>query len=82
VDFIWRSSGTLGVMAVVLTVACISIAVARPHSFINPDLGAEWQCSRTLFVVTCSHSTTMIGRTSHRDVRPAVTTAGQGGHAL
>ena len=56
-DFIWRRSRTLGVMALVLTVAGISIAVARPHSFINPDLGAEWQCSRSLFVVTCSHST-------------------------
>ena len=56
-DFIWRRSRTLGAMALVLTVAGISIAVARPHSFINPDLGAEWQCSRSLFVLTCSHST-------------------------
>ena len=55
-DFIWRRSRTLGAMALVLTIAGISIAVARPHSFINPDLGAEWQCSRTLFVLTCTHS--------------------------
>jgi hypothetical protein len=56
-DFIRRRSRTLGVMALVLTVAGISIAVARPRSFISPDLGAEWRCSRSLFVVTCSNST-------------------------
>ena len=38
-DFIWRRSRTLGAMALVLTIAGISIAVARPHSFINPDSG-------------------------------------------
>ena len=62
-DFIWRRSRTLGAMALVLTIAGISIAVARPHSFINPDLGAEWQCSRSLFVLTCSHE--MIGNEKH-----------------
>jgi hypothetical protein len=56
-DFIWQRSRTLGIIALVLTVTGISIAVARPHSFINPDLGAEWQCSHTLFVLACSHST-------------------------
>jgi hypothetical protein len=56
-DFIWRRSRTLGAMALVLMIAGISIAIARPHSFVNPDLGAEWQCSRSLFVLTCPHST-------------------------
>jgi hypothetical protein len=53
-EFIWRRSRTLGVIILLLTAAGIAMAVARPHAFINPGLGAEWQCSRTLFVVTCS----------------------------
>jgi hypothetical protein len=56
-DFMWRRSRTLGVMALVLMVAGTAIAIARPHAFVNPGLGAEWECSRTLFVVACSHST-------------------------
>jgi hypothetical protein len=55
-EFIWRRSRTLGLIALLLTVAGTAIAVARPHSVTNPGLSSEWQCSRTLFVVTCSHS--------------------------
>ena len=55
-DFIWQMSRTLGVIALLLTVAGTAIAVARPNAVTNPGLGAEWQCSRTLFVLTCSHS--------------------------
>jgi hypothetical protein len=58
-DFIWRRSRMLGAIALILTVAGISMVVARPHSFTNPNLGAEWQCNRSLFVLTCSHK--MIG---------------------
>ena len=56
-DFIWRKLRTLGVMALLLITAGIAIAIARPHALINPGLGAKWQCSRTLFVTICSHST-------------------------
>jgi len=56
-DFIWRKLRTLGVMALLFITAGIAIAIARPYALINPGLGAEWQCSRTLFVTTCSHST-------------------------
>ena len=44
----------LGVVAVVLTVAG-GIEAVRPRAVTNPVLGAEWQCSHTLFVMTCSH---------------------------
>jgi hypothetical protein len=56
-DFIWRKLRTLGVMALLLITAGMAIAIARPHALIDPGLGAEWQCSRTLFIITCSHST-------------------------
>jgi hypothetical protein len=55
-DFIWRKSRTLCVIALLLIGAGTAIAVARPHAVTDPSLGAEWQCSRILFVVTCSHS--------------------------
>ena len=46
----------LGVVAVVLTVAG-GVEAVRPRAVTNPVLGAEWQCSHTLFVVTCSRPT-------------------------
>jgi hypothetical protein len=51
----------LGVMALVLTVAG-GVAALRPHAVTNPVLGAEWQCSHTLFVLTCSHPTSHASR--------------------
>ena len=56
-DFIWRRLRTFGVMVLLFIATGTAIAVAHPHAFFNPGLGAEWQCSRTLIVVTCSHST-------------------------
>jgi hypothetical protein len=32
-----------------------AIALARPHPISEPVLGAEWQCSRAAFVVSCNH---------------------------
>jgi hypothetical protein len=56
-EFIWRGWKMLVVMALLLTVGSIAMAAARPHAVTIPVLGAEWQCSRTLFVLTsCSHS--------------------------
>jgi hypothetical protein len=46
----------LGVIALVLTAAG-GVAAVRPHPVTNPVLGAEWQCSHTLFVLTCTHPT-------------------------
>ena len=56
-DFIWRRLRTFGVMVLLFIATGTAIAVAHPNAFFNPGLGAEWQCSRTLIVVTCSHST-------------------------
>jgi hypothetical protein len=50
--FIRRRSKLLGVMAILLTVGGIAIAAARPRAVTIPVLGAQWQCSRTLLVLT------------------------------
>jgi len=57
-EFILRRSKMLGVIALLLTAAGIAIAAARPHAVTNSGLGAEWQCSRALFVLSCSHDKT------------------------
>ena len=62
-EFIRRKSKTLGVMALLLILGGSAIAAARPHAVTNPVLGAEWQCSRTLFVlISCSHSPSHVSR--------------------
>jgi hypothetical protein len=51
----------LGVMAIVLTVAG-GVAAVRPRAVTNSVLGAEWQCSHTLFVMSCSRPTSHASR--------------------
>jgi hypothetical protein len=53
---IWQRSGIIAI-AVVIVLGAGAIGLARPHPISEPVLGTEWQCSRTLFVLTCSHST-------------------------
>ena len=55
-EFVWQRARALAAIALLLTGAGTVIAVARPHAVTDAGLGAEWQCSRTLFVVSCSHS--------------------------
>jgi hypothetical protein len=55
-EFIRRKWNTIGVIAILLTGVGAAVSVARPHAVADGGLGAEWQCSRTLFIVTCSHS--------------------------
>jgi hypothetical protein len=50
---VWQRS-TLMAIVVVLVLGA-GIALARPHPIAEPALGAEWQCSRAAFVVTCNH---------------------------
>ena len=53
-EFIWQRSGMI-IIAVVIVLGAGAIALARPHKISEPALGTEWQCSRAVFVVTCSH---------------------------
>jgi hypothetical protein len=53
-EFIWQRSSIIA-LAVVIVLGAGIIALARPHPISEPALGAEWQCSRAAFVVTCNH---------------------------
>jgi hypothetical protein len=54
--FSWTASGMLALTAVVLA-AGTTMAISTPRGVFEPMLGPEWQCSRTvLLVTTCSHS--------------------------
>ena len=53
---IWQRSRMISI-AIVILLGAAAITVARPHAISEPILGANWQCSRTAFVVTCSHPT-------------------------
>jgi hypothetical protein len=55
-EVIWQRARTLTTIVLLLAGTGIAIAVAHLRAVTDSGLGAEWQCSRTLFVVSCSHS--------------------------
>ena len=56
--FIWQRPRTFVVAAVAIAAAAAAVAIGgRPQVVTEPLLGAEWECSRTAFLVTsCSPS--------------------------
>ena len=68
--FIWRRRRTLAIAAVAMA-AGAALFAGRPHVVYEPLLGAEWQCTRTAFLVTtCSHSGEKIASAPSLSVRP------------
>ena len=57
-EFIRRRSRILGIVAILVASAGTAIAIASPRQVADHSLGTGWQCSRTLFAVTCSHKMT------------------------
>ena len=54
----WTTSRLFALTAVVLLAAGATMAIGTPRGVFEPTLGQEWQCSRTLLLVTtCSHAT-------------------------
>jgi hypothetical protein len=51
---VWQRSRMIAITAVIV-LGTGAIALARPHPVSEPALGAEWQCSRAAFVVSCHH---------------------------
>jgi hypothetical protein len=51
-----RQRKTLSWIAVTLASAAVlvSIALSYPRSIVQPLLGGEWQCSRMVFMTSCS----------------------------
>lgn len=56
--FSWQTSTRLAIAVVILIGSGGVLAIARPHAVSNPVLGLGWQCTRTTFIVTCSHAKT------------------------
>lgn len=55
--FSWQRSIRLAIALVVILIGSGGVlAIARPHAVSDPVLGLGWQCSRTAFIVTCSHA--------------------------
>ena len=53
----WTTSRLFAVTAVVLAAAGATMAIGTPRGVVEPKLGQDWQCSRTmLLLTTCSHS--------------------------
>ncbi|TYL83908.1 hypothetical protein FXB40_45760 [Bradyrhizobium rifense] len=53
----WTTSRMFALTAVVLVAAGATMAIGTPRGVFEPTLGQDWQCSRTLVLVTtCSHS--------------------------
>jgi hypothetical protein len=50
--FVWQRSRTLALVGVALVAAGAAVAVGRPHVVSEAFLGNEWQCSRTVFLIT------------------------------
>jgi hypothetical protein len=50
----------LAFIVVILALACpaafLSVEVIRPTSFTSAALGAEWQCSKTLMMTSCTRA--------------------------
>lgn len=52
----WQRSTRLAIAVVLLIGSGGVLAIARPHAVSDPVLGLDWQCTRTAFIVTCSHA--------------------------
>lgn len=52
----WQRSIRLAIAVVLLIGSGGVLAIARPHAVSDPVLGLGWQCTRTAFIVTCSHA--------------------------
>jgi hypothetical protein len=63
-----RNGKAFWVIASVLAcaAAAFSVSLAYPTPVANPELGADWQCHRTVGLVTTCHRISRAEPTSHR----------------
>jgi hypothetical protein len=72
----WRNGKASLVITSVLAGAAVavSIGLAYPTPVANPALGADWQCHRSVGIVTTCNRVSHVQPTSHRPLaRPADT---------
>lgn len=57
-QFNWTGSRMLALTAILVVAAGTTVAIGARRGVVEPMLGPDWQCSRTVLVVTtCSRST-------------------------
>lgn len=69
----WRNRRAFLVIASVLacTAVAVSVSLAYPTPVPSPELGADWQCHRSVGIMTTCHRISHVAPTSHhRLVQP------------
>ena len=62
----WRNRKAFLVIASVLACAAVAVSLAYPTPVPSPQLGADWQCHRSVGIVTTCHRVSHVAPTSHR----------------
>jgi hypothetical protein len=71
----WRNRKAFLVITSVLVcaAAAVSVSLAYPTPVSSPQLGADWQCHRSVGIVTTCHRVSHVAPTSHCPPVQAVT---------
>ena len=62
----WRNRKAFLVIASVLACTAVAVSLAYPTPVPSPQLGADWQCHRSVGIVTTCHRVSHVAPTSHR----------------
>ena len=70
----WRNRKAFLVIASVLVcaAAAVSVSLAYPTPVPSPQLGADWQCHRSVGIVTTCRRVSHVAPTNHRPAMQAV----------
>ena len=68
----WRNRKAFLVIASVLacTAVAVSVGLAYPTPVPSPQLGTDWQCHRSVGIVTTCHRVSHVAPASHRRLVP------------
>lgn len=63
----WRNRKAFLVIASVLacTAVAVSVSLAYPTPVASPELGADWQCHRSVGIMTICHRISHVAPTGH-----------------
>ena len=68
----WRNGKAFLVIALVLVGAAAAVSLAYPTPVPSPQLGADWQCHRSVGIVTTCHRVSHVAPMSHRPPLQAI----------
>ena len=61
----WRNRKAFLLIASVLACTAVAVSLAYPTPVPSPQLGADWQCHRSVGIVTTCHRVSHVAPTSH-----------------